>query len=891
MSTPMRILRRLSTLLRGRRAAEEFDKEVRFHLDHLEQRHRAAGLDADVAAAKARQEFGDPIAFREQAQDIWFGRWMVDLLQDLQYAVRMLTRQPAFASIAIATLAIGIAANTALFSVVQAVMLQPLAYRDPSRLVVIWDRDARQKGAGKLFAQYRDLEHWRAHSRTLEQVAGATWAIASPILTGHGPARSVLAVASTVELFPLLGVAPHAGRTFERDDLTRGCSLVLAYRFWHDVLAAPADLAGLHLALDNRACSIVGVMPREFVFFPEPTEVWVLITPTDPLVRGGDAASGVAVFGRLTPDVTAAAVQSELQALSRQIDNGVRYGAQMEPVVFPLQEEFTFLAGANLRLSLLVLLGAVIALLLIACVNVANLLMGQSLGRQRELAIRAAIGSGRGRLLRQLLTESLLLATLATTLGVLLASVAVREFRYLDPIQLPAGSKVEMNLPVLGFAITLAVLTTVLFGLWPAWKMSRPGAQDGLVAGTRGGSARQNHVVIKSLVVGEIALSFALLVSGALLTESVLRFSSAPLGFNPDGLVFETIRLPAGSYAAAPQRGAFFDRAVSALSADPDVERVAFSTALPLRGAQGSAALVVEGRPIPSAGSAVPDVGGQLVTSDYFRILDIALERGRGFSPLDRESGAPVAIINNAAARRYFPNEDPLGRRIRFFGDAGPNNPWLTIVGIVESEKRHRPDQEMAWGDAPILYRAFDRTPPRVANALIRLRGGDRRLESAVQRELSAIDPGVVVGDAETARHFVNRYFAYPQFRAALLGAFAVVALLLALVGLYGVLSQLVAQRVREIGIRMALGATRAKVLTLIVTEGMSVTMLGLAGGVLIALWASTSLASLLFGVRPHDPLTLGGVAVTLCVTSLVAVLAPAVRAANTDPVVAIRQE
>jgi putative ABC transport system permease protein len=729
------------------------------------------------------------------------------------------------------------------------------------------------------------------HGRALEQVAGITWAVASPIMTGHGVARSVLAVPSTAELFPLLGVAPYLGRTFDRSDLTGGCSLVLAYRFWHDVLAASANLAELRLALDNRACTVVGVMPREFVFFPEPTEMWVLITPTDALARGADAAGGVAVFGRLASHATAAAAQSELQTLSRQIDNGIRYGAAMEPVVYPLQEELTFLAGANLRLSMLVLLGAVIALLLIACVNVANLLVGRSLGRQRELAIRAAIGSGRGRLVRQLLTESLMLAGLATTLGAVLATFVVREFRRLDPIQLPVGSRVEMDLPVLIFAASLAVVTTVLFGMWPAWKMSRTGAQDGLASSTYGGSARQHHRTIKSLVVGEIALSFVLLVGGALLIESVVRFSSAPLGFDTAGLVFETLRLPAGSYATAAQRAAFFDRVVSSLSADPGVERLAFSTALPLRGPQGTAALIVDGRPIPPAGTAIPDVGGQLVTPDYFRILDITLEQGRWFSPIDRPGGAPVAVINAAAVRTYFSNEDPIGRRIRFFGDPGPNNPWLTIVGVVSSEKRHRPDQEMAWVDAPMVYRAFDQNPPRTANVLIRLRGGNASRGTAVQRELANIDPGVVVGDVETARHFVDRYFAYPQFRAALLGAFSIVALLLAVVGLYGVLSHLVAQRVRELGIRMALGATRADVLVLVVREGMSMTALGLAGGVVNALWVSTFLASVLFGVTPHDPLTLSGVAAALCVASLVAVVIPAVRAASTDPVVAIRQE
>ena len=887
----MRWIRRLITLVRRRHVQEDFEDEVGFHLDQLTQRYQAQGLTLEAAAAKARQQFGDPLVISEQADDVWFGRWLVDALQDLRYAARILIRQPAFSAIAISTLAIAIAANTAIFSVVHAVMLRPLPFRDPSRLVVIWNRDARQKGSAKLFAQYRDLEHWRAHSRTVEQVAGLTWAVASPVMTGHGPARSVLAVPSTAELFPLLGVGAQVGRTFDTDDATRGCSLVLAYRFWRDVLGSPADLAALRLALDTRACVVVGVMPADFIFYPDATEMWRLITPTDPLVRDGDAAGGLAVLARLAPRVTLAAAQADVQRLSRGIDRGIRYGAEMEPVVYPLQTEFTFLAGPNLTITVLVLTAAVVVLLLIACMNVANLLMGRALARGRELAIRIAIGSGRGRLVRQLLTESLMLSALATVVGVALAAGLILAFRSLAPVQLPPGARVEMSMPVLMFAVGLAIVTTVLFGLWPAWNLSRPGAPQGLIVERSGSSGPHTRGVVKSLVVAEVGLSFVLLVGGALLLESVMNFSAEPLGFDPTRLVFETIRLPGADYATLVQRSAFFDRAKRALSLDPDVEQVAFSTALPLRGGQGMAALIVDGHPIPPAGALVPDVSGQVVSAEYLPLMGIGLERGRLFSSVDQLSGQPVAIINAAAARRYFPNDDPVGQRVKFYGDSGPSNPWLTIVGVATNEKRHRPDHEMAWVDAPIVYRAFDQSPPRSANLLIRLRVRDGGRGAAIQRELTNIDPAVVIGDVETARHFVDRYFAYPQFRAALLVAFAGTALVLALVGLYGVLSQLVSQRGREIGIRMALGATRLKVLVLIAGEGMRLMVLGVLAGLVAALWTSTLLSSALFGVAPRDVRTLTLVAVALFVTSFVAVIVPAIRAASTDPIVAIRQE
>ncbi|PYR53267.1 MAG: hypothetical protein DMF89_00020 [Acidobacteria bacterium] len=375
---------------------------------------------------------------------------------------------------------------------------------------------------------------------------------ANRIMTGHGTPRNVLAIPATLDLFSLLGVAPRLGRTFEREDLSRGCTLVLTHRFWQDVLGGPADVADLALALDGEACTAIGVMPPGFVFFPEPTAMWRLITPNDALVRDPEHTGGVGVFGRLKPGVTLATAEVELKLLSGRIDGGRRYGTEMEPRVYPLQQEFTFLAGRNLRLSLIVLFAAVTVVLLIACVNVANLLLGRALARERELAIRASLGSGRGRLVRQLLTESLVLAVAATALGTRLAAASVAAFRRMNPIELPAGVTVEIDLAVLAFTAVLAIVTTILFGLLPAWRTSQVDVQAALKSGGRSvGSDNTRSLATEGLIVAEIALSLVLLVGAGLLIESAVRFASAPLGFEPRGLMTLPLNLPAQRYATA----------------------------------------------------------------------------------------------------------------------------------------------------------------------------------------------------------------------------------------------------------------------------------------------------------------------------------------------------
>jgi predicted permease len=888
-----RFISRLLNSIRPFRRESDLARELASHLALIEADFRRRGLAPDDARRAASLALGGVEQTKELHRDARSFVWIEDVCRDVRYAVRALLRTPGFTAVAVLTLAFGIGATTAVFSITHAILFRPLPYREPDRLVAIWDRIVRAQGMSKLFVQYRDLERWQEQSRSFEQLAGITWATADRILTGHGAPRNVLAIPATEKLFSLLGISPRLGRTFAPEDQARGCTLVLAHRFWQDVLGGPADLSELKLALDDEACAVAGVMPAGFVFFPEPAAMWRLITPNDILVRNPEHTGGVGVFGRLKAGVTPAAAEAELKLLSAQIDGGLRYGTEMEPRVYPLQQQFTFLAGRNLRLGVLVLFGAVSFVLLIACVNVANLLLGRSLARQRELAIRAALGSGRGRLLRQLLTESLALAAAATVSGTLMATAAVRVFRRLNPIEMPAGVSVEISLPVLMFAALLAIVTTVAFGLLPALRGANVDLQAALKSGGRGiGHDKSRYRLAKGLIVAEISLSLVLLVGAALLVESVLRFASAPLGFEPRGLMTMSLSLPPKHYATEAQRTGFFERVLNQLDAVPEVQSRALSTVLPLRSGRGSHVLSVEGRPDPSRGMAVHDIGTQSVTPDYFGLMNIPRVRGRSIEAGDREGAPPVAIINETLARKYFTGEDPIGRHIRFYNEPAVGNPWLTIVGVVADEKRATPYDEMSWAETAVVYQPLSqKAAVNDVYLLFRTRTARPDVAATIRQQIARVDPRVVVGQSETAQHLIDHYVAHPRFRAVLLGSFAALALLLAAVGLFAVLSQLVAHRTHEIGVRMALGARPMDVLSLTLREGMLLALAGVSVGIVAAAWLTRFLASLLFGVGAQDPVRLTAVSLVLLASAFLATYLPARRAAAVNPMVALRWE
>ena len=813
--------------------------------------------------------------------------WLADLHQDLRYAARLFRKSPGFAAAAVLTLTLGIGANTAVFSIIDGTLLRPLPYRAPARLVAIWDHSTREAGLAKIFAGYKDFDEFQRHSRSFTELAAATWANGSePIMTGRGPARGVLAVPVSVHFFDLLGVAPVLGRTFRPNDLAHGCAVVLANSFWRASFGSDPHIAGQRIHLDQRTCTILGVMPPGFSFYPAVTAMWSLITPDfvpppEKLVVG--------IFGRLKPGVSAQAAQDELAAIHTGLHRADGQERNIVPAVYDLQGEFTWLAGRNLRVTLWLLLGAVAMVLLIACFNVANMLMGQSLVRSREMAVRAALGGGRARLLRQLLAEGLLLSLLGGALGIASAFAALNYFRSVNPVEMPVGAEVHISVPVLIFTLGLACLTSLIFGFVPAWRASAVSLSDALKRGGRGllpahGRAR----LVTAMVAGEVALSVVLLAGAALLIESVARMGSTPLGFQPDGVLAAGISLPANGYSDPASRLRLYDDLEARLAALPGVRDAALASLLPPY-ENGSQAVEIFGRPVPRD-AALHDVADATVTPEYFRTLSVRLLRGRLFTDRDRADTEPVAVIDAAFAGEYFPNADPIGRRIRIRDERLPHA-WATIVGVVATERRIIVYQEMNWTAPATLFRplAQDATP-RVS-IVIRTNSEAAPLGAAVRREVAGLDSGIAVGQLETLRHKITVFLAYPRFRAALLGGFALLALLLAAIGLHGVLGQFTAQRTQEIGVRMALGAQPSDVARLVARQGGLPVAVGLAIGLCCALALGRVLTGLLYGVRPRDPVTLIVISLTLVLTAGIAISLPARRAARTDPMTALRQE
>jgi predicted permease len=740
------------------------------------------------------------------------------MVQDLRYAWRILRKSPGFAVIVILTLALGIGANTAVFSIVRGVLLQPLPYKDPARLVDVLDASVKDPNLSKTFATYADFEEYARHSQSFEKIAFATWAGAGATLTGRGPARNVLAVPVSEDFFAMLGVSAARGRTFEHGDLGRGCSVVLSDSFWRNTLAADAGIVGQSLDLSHRACTVIGIMPARFEFYPRQTQLWMLFTPDDPRPREHFL---VITFGRLKPGVTAAQAQAELAALHKQIRQP-DWQRDFTPAIDRLQDEFTFLAGRNLRATLGLLLVAVAAVLLIACLNVANLLLARSSARAREFAVRAALGSGRARLVRQLLVEGMLLAAMGGIAGVAIAVALVKYFLHANPIELPIGSDVLVNVPVLGFTALLTIATALIFGIAPAWSGSRADVNAGLRAGGRGAISGGNRRLTRILIAAEISLSLMLLSGAGLLMRSVLKFGAANLGFDPDNVLVMRSGLPAQRYMGDNEKLRFYEDLKTRLNAIPGVEISTAAANLPPYGA-GSPEVEIEGR----GRAGLMDTNA--VSEDYFAVLRMALRRGRLFTAEDGPGAAPVAVVSEKFAGAYFPGGDPVGQRVRVWGEK--DAPWLTIVGVVGTERHPELMREMSWRESAELYRPMRQQPVSSFAIAVRTHGDQADTGRAMERALAGIDQEIPMGEVSSMRDSIGTYLKYPRFRAIVLDQFAGLALLLAALGLHGLLSQYVAQRTRELGLRMAIGARSRDIVRLVAIQGGAPLLAGMGPG------------------------------------------------------------
>lgn len=737
---------------------------------------------------------------------------------------------------------------------------------------MVLDRSTRDPNSTKLFATYADAREFAAHASSFETFAGATWAQGMSILAGRGPAKAVMSNPVTVDFFRTLGVSAAIGRTFINADLTRGCSIVTSDAFWRETLGADPAITGRAITLDQRSCTILGVMRASFEFYPRQTQMWALVTPDTPEFTDRSLMAGV---GRLKRGITPAQAQSELASLHQAIHRGDQE-RDVTPSIDRLQDEFSFLAGRNLRLTLWTLWAAVAAILLIACINIANLLLGRLTARERELAVRSALGAGRARLIRQLLLEAAVLAIPGALLGVGMAKLALIYFRHVNPIELPIGSDISIRLSVLGFTAALSIASVFLFALAPAILASR--RDPGFMLGGAGRGVVSSGGLAQWLVAAEMALCLALVASSGLLIRSVVNMASTPLGFDPNDLYRIDAAVPLDRYPDRARMMEFFETLRRGVNALPGVQG-ALSSFPPPYG-MGSGPLEVAGQPR----SEVYDTGLNQVSPEYFGVMRVALLSGRTFDERDSAGSENVAVVNEALVRAHFNGENPIGRQVR----RKEKDPWLRIVGVVADEKRQDLFHEMTWRAQPVVYRPVGQTTEFGVTVLIRSRGG---IGPAIHQAVAKIDPGVALGSPTPMRGVLGSLLKYPAFRAVVVTAFSTLALLLASIGLCGVLAQFVAQRTREIGVRMAIGAGTPQIVKLIARRGGVPVMAGLAFGLAFTFGITRLLANLLYGVKPADPWTLFAGSLIMVIAAGAGVLYPMRRATRVDPMSALRSE
>jgi putative ABC transport system permease protein len=809
---------------------------------------------------------------------------------DLRYAFRQFRRARAFAAATVLILALGIGANTAIFSIVEAVLLRPLPYPNASRLVVVWQTDAAHRASGAYFNSYREFEAWRQRSRSFEKLAALTWATDPKTKLWEGKPIDMLALPASVDFFSMLGAQAQMGRTFTETDLRNPCTLVLAYRFWQQKLGAPADIIGRTMVFESTGCTIIGVMPREFEFYPTATDAWTLITPNSVFAQQ-PWQSMTGAFGLLKPGVTRAAAEAELASIQSHVVNEAPADLTMmrsfSPDVLDLQSNFTWLAGRNLRKGLWLLLVASAFILLLAAVNVGGLMLGRAMEREREMAVRAALGSSRARLFRQSMAESILLGMLGTAAGIALAAGLLQWFRSVNPIELPPARVITLDARALFFAAAIGMLSSIVFAVLPTWHKSRINPNEMLKSGSLNQTQTSSTArATQSLVVIQVALSMVLVVGADMLAASLFALTSTNLGYRTDHLFTATVNLPQARYPDVARRARFASALEMNLRALPGVELVAVGSDFIPRGLN---ILSVAGR--PDHENAPADVATQDVSPSAFKTLSVPLLRGRLFTDADRQNTPPVAIINEALAKEYFVGVDPLGHTIKLSRGEDKLQPWLTVVGVVADVKTTTVFQEMGYVEAPAVYRPLAQSGPASLVIMAAVPAAPSGLVAQMQQSLSALDPILVLGDVDGMRTQRAAALAQPRFRTLLLGGFAGLALLLAVVGLYATLSQFVVRRTREISIRMALGAQRDRILASMLARAMVMVCLGVGLGAAVAAVCLRFVQGLFYGIHSGGAANFALGAGLLVAASLASALKPALRAASIEPIQALRNE
>jgi putative ABC transport system permease protein len=875
----------LKELVRRDRTESELTEELNTYLQNAAEAKIQAGATPDEALRSARLELGGVETVKHEVRAVGWESVLEVFVQDVRYGVRMWLRAPVFTAVAIATIAIGIGANTAIFSLVDTILLRPLPYPQPQRLMVAGTH--LRGGSGVELISTADFLAWRDRQQSFEHLAVVDRSGSNFALSGLGPPERIPGGRVSAGFFSVFGVAPLKGRWFRPEEDRPGAPGVVAIseKFWRDHLDSDPEVLGRTLTLDGKQHTIVGVMPAAFSFPPrKPAAVWANLTLTPP---AGRPPYGLLAFGRLKPGISPPSAEAELNEITAQVTAQYPNSDDLVAVTEPMKDWMV----SDISTALLVLLGAIGLLLLIVIVNVTNLLLARATARQSEVALRMALGASRIRIVRQLLTESAVLSLMGGALGLLLAFGAVRAFLAFGPGQMPRSEEVSINPGVLLFTFVVCVGCGILFGLAPALETSRPTMSGTLKAATHSSSSAPVHRTHRTLLVLEVALALVLMIGSGLLIRSFVRLNAVNPGVKTDHVITAAISL-SSKYSDPPQIKQFWQQYLEKIQLLPGVSAVGITMSLPPNLLLITNPFIVEGQPFDR--HLQQQLAEEMAVSPgYFRAMGIPLIKGRFFSSSEKVEGRKdprIVIINETMARQYFSGKDPIGSRIQT-GEPDPNGPWETIVGVVGDAKYSGLDST----PAPTLYVPYNEygwvTWSRDMYLVVHSSGNTRDLVPAIRSQLASMDSSLPLAQVRTMDELLDESLVHQRFRTWLISGFAALALLLSAIGLYALISYSVSQRTREIGVRVALGAQRSNVLRMVLREGLQLLGFGLLLGLFGAFLATRVIRSLLYSTSATDALSFIATSLTLFAVALLACYIPARRATKVDPMVALRYE
>jgi putative ABC transport system permease protein len=864
----------VKTLFMREKLDRELDDELAFHLAMREEKNRSNGMETNEARYSARRQFGNKTSWKERTREMWTFVSIESFWQDLRYAVRMLRKNPAFTAVAVLTLALGIGANTAIFTVINGVLLNPLPYKDPQQLVAMKQNDSLQ-----------NIIDIQRQTRVFSQGGGIN--LAQMDYTGGPEPLQIHAGYVDAGFLETLGVPPLLGRIISPEEDVKGGPhvIVISYQFWQNFLNGDPQVLGKTLRLTGNDYTVIGVMPAGFAPPEQHADIYVSLWVAYPEAAPFRGVHFMRNYWRLKPGVTLAQAQADMSSIDARL-------AELYPdnektrkkLLVPLHD---FMVRDS-RKALLVLFGAVGFVLLIACANFAGLLVARNVARRQAMVIRAALGAAKIRLIRQALVESVLLAFIGGAAGLVLAKWGATLLLSLKPATLARFTGIQLDSRVLFFVFGISLLTGIVFGIAPAWSASRTDFAESLKEGGRGTTAGPSgHLLRKMLVTAEIALALVLLVGACLLIKGFSRLRSVNPGFNPQNVLTMHLQLPLARYSEIPPQTQFRRELLARLNSLSGVT-AAMITHIPFGPDYLNHGMIIDGRPPVPVGTE-PAVQTLSVMGDYFRVMQIPVRAGRGFTDLDREGQPLVAVVNETFVKQFFPHENPLGARLDWARSKPPHQ-WMTIVGVVQDVKYWGLNQPVD----PAVYAPFSQSDEpwrRWMTLAIRTSGPSNTLVDEVKQHVWSLDRQIPVSDIQSMNELMAVSLDQERFNMSLLGIFAALALILAAVGIYGLMAYAVSQRTHEIGVRVAVGAQQRDVLALVVREGAKLAFLGIAIGVAAAVGLTRLMASLLFDVKPTDPATFAGVAILLALVALAACYIPARRATRIDPMVALRYE